>query len=149
MFIATHQEGRFCDFGNRTFCNFNLASLLIKNMPLENPERYGRIKDTIPWILGATEGKVRALDIQQELIDQEERIGVSLEELRNKLSLLANQTVETHQTLAVPLAESVALVEHIAVEHKALLQKIHEGDQSTQTNELGADEIFSSDVDFF
>lgn len=151
MFIATHQEGRFCDFGNRTFCNFKLASLLVKNMPLEHPERYGRIKDTIPWILGATDGKVTSLDKQQLLLEQEEGIERLLEDVLHRFSSL------THEIQSAPnnasafdksLGEMAELLHHVIAQHERILHQLREGD-SAQSTELGADEIFSSDVDFF
>jgi DNA-binding response OmpR family regulator len=88
-----HQQGRFIDFGCRTFVNYRQVSLLVKNMPLDNMERYGRVKDTIPFILGAVDGKVRSLDLHHTLLKHSENmsksvdaIGTTLDELTQKVT---------------------------------------------------------------
>jgi len=100
MFTAIHQEGRFCDFGRRTFCNFKLVSVLIKNMPLENPERYGRIKDVLPWVLGPADGKVGALNLHSTLVKQHEQVAVTIELLRRKLDSFAEGFSSGNKILA-------------------------------------------------
>lgn len=100
MFTAVHQEGRFCDFGRRTFCNFKLISVLVKNMPLEDPERYGRIKDVLPWILGPADGKVGALNLHSTLAKQHEQVALTIELLRRKLDAFAEGFVQGNQLLA-------------------------------------------------
>lgn len=62
-----HNEDRFIDFGCRTLVNYPQVALLIKNMPLDDREHYGRIKDIVPFALGATDAKVRMLDAEQAL----------------------------------------------------------------------------------
>lgn len=59
-------KGRFLDFNHRTIVNFDHISLLIKNMPVDNPERYGLIKDNICHLLGGADARVRALLIARE-----------------------------------------------------------------------------------
>ncbi len=54
-----HGEKRFTDFGCRTQINYSRIALLIKNMPLEDRARYGRLKDTLPFVLGAADAKSR------------------------------------------------------------------------------------------
>jgi len=110
MFLAVHREGRFCDFGNRTFCNFKLASLLIKNMPLSNPERYGRIKDSVPWIMGVVDGKVGALDMYHTLTNQHQYLSGAIRMLHDKLDELALGFGATNQAM---LESTHSLYEHI------------------------------------
>lgn len=55
-------DGRIIDFGARTLINYPKVSLLIKNMPVEDEESYGRIKDLLPIILGAVNEKLELLD---------------------------------------------------------------------------------------
>ncbi len=59
-------KGRFVDFNHRTIVNFDHISLLIKNMPVDNAERYGLIKDNICHLLGGADARVRALLVAQE-----------------------------------------------------------------------------------
>jgi DNA-binding response OmpR family regulator len=150
MFLASHNQGRFCDYGYRTFCNFKLASMLIKNMPLEEPERYGRIKDTVPWLLGATDGKVRTLNEQQSLFGEIEATQMATENLRYQFSTAVLTLERTNPELAKPMDVIYESLEKIKEHHKNIAHKarlVASGGENQ--NELGANEIFSSDVDFF
>ena len=50
-------HGRFFDFDRRTIVNYKDFSLLIKNMPLEDPERYGLLKDVLGNLCNAVEAR--------------------------------------------------------------------------------------------
>lgn len=161
MFLTIHKEGRFCDFGARTFCNFTLVSLLIKNMPLDSPERYGRIKDTVPWILGVTDGRVGALDVSNVLLGTHQKVLDTI----NGLESILNKTLEDVRVLDARLAKSdtgiqtaqvnaglvsaLSLLSDLAVEQRHVGELVENDETRKQHMGLGADEIFSSDVDFF
>jgi hypothetical protein len=159
MFLTIHKEGRFCDFGSRTFCNFTVVSLLIKNMPLENPERYGRIKDTVPWILGVTDGRIGALDVSNVLLGSHQRVVDSINGLESILQkslegarLLGAQLANSDSSIQIgqineELASALALLNELAEEQRRVGGLI-EGDDATKQNSASG-EIFSSDVDFF
>jgi len=173
MFLAVHEEGRFCDFGNRTFCNFKLASLLIKNMPLDHPDRYGRIKDTVPWIMGAVDGKVGVLDKQDELLQDASALRETLLHIADDFSGQIKALHDCHKNIeemidsiispgadfAYLKAELSACATHTDAQHTTMtmlrdLVTKHQGiiEKLTATNdkqELGSDEIFSSDIDLF
>ncbi|HOY24330.1 MAG TPA: hypothetical protein PK002_14340, partial [Cellvibrio sp.] len=161
MFLTIHKEGRFCDFGSRTFCNFALVSLLIKNMPLENPERYGRIKDTVPWILGVTDGRIGALDVSNVLLgthqkvldtinDLESILTKALEDVRLLDARLAKSDtgIDTRQ-VNLGLASALSLLNNLAREQRQVGEMVEHDEVRKQHMGLGADEVFSSDVDFF
>jgi CheY-like chemotaxis protein len=142
MFLTIHREGRFCDFGFRTFCNFKLVSLLIKNMPESAPERYGRIKDTVPWILGVTDGKVGALDTLATLLTQHEYVNNSILHLRETLS--DNKAADSSK-----LESALAQLDVLAEAQDRTASQVKADAANSQAIELSAGEIFSSDVDFF
>lgn len=149
MFLAIHQEGRFCDFGSRTFCNFKRVSLLIKNMPESNPERYGRIKDAVPWVLGAADSKVGALSMHLALVDQHQyvsdaidKLGVHTDEALQALTRDENELVNKY------LVSSQLLLQDLRKEHARVQAILNANAANSPLAEL-ADEIFSSDVDFF
>lgn len=54
-------KSRFYDFNSRTIVNYPHFSLLIKNMPLDRPERYGTLKDTLGSLGDAIEARTKAL----------------------------------------------------------------------------------------
>ncbi|MEE4246293.1 MAG: response regulator [Kangiellaceae bacterium] len=63
-------KGRFYDFNQRTQVNYSHISLLIKNMPLDDPERYGRLKDLIPAIVGCLNSRLNEIEAQENIISQ-------------------------------------------------------------------------------
>lgn len=72
------QKGRFFDFGQRTVINYSDFSLLIKNMPIEDEERYGSMKDTLGNLCTAIEAKVKFLLHQSDAEYKEEIVGTVL-----------------------------------------------------------------------
>mgnify|MGYP001556641678 FL=1 len=63
-------KSRFFDFGARTIVNFENISMLIKNMPLDDMEKYGRIKDNIAPFLSSADSRIRAIALQMEVEKQ-------------------------------------------------------------------------------
>ncbi|MCB1877753.1 MAG: response regulator [Chromatiales bacterium] len=61
------RSARFLDFGQRTLVNFPNASLLVKNMPLDDQERYGRLKDLLPILLSAANTKINVIETQRAM----------------------------------------------------------------------------------
>jgi len=71
---------RFLDFGEKTLVNYPVISLLVKNMPIDDMDKYGRVKDILPVLVAAANVKVGAFDIQHSLITQN---GEMLETFKN------------------------------------------------------------------
>ena len=85
-------SGRIHDFGSRTQINYPHISVLIKNMPLDNAERYGRIKDLLPAMLGPADAKISVINEEerkvqryQELLKSFEVVQSTFEELNTLL----------------------------------------------------------------
>lgn len=72
--LLTQLKGsdRFIDFGPRTIINYHNVSLLVKNMPIEEPEKYGAIKDNTFSLVQGLSARVTALDDQKRLIEERE-----------------------------------------------------------------------------
>jgi len=60
-------KGRFVDFGRRTLMNYDRISVLIKNMPIEDEMKYGRMKDNIGFLGDAAEARAKALEVENAL----------------------------------------------------------------------------------
>ena len=61
---VANDKGRFIDFGKRTLMNYPRVSVLIKNMPLEDEHKYGRMKDNIGFLGDAAEARASALEME-------------------------------------------------------------------------------------
>ena len=78
-----HDNGkRFIDFGSRTQINYRRVALLVKNMPLDDPETYGRYKDFLPPLVGSNDSKIQSLETEQALIGPTQEVGDSFVALK-------------------------------------------------------------------
>ena len=91
------RESRFLDFGSRTIVNYPTASLLIKNMPLDDMERYGRIKDLVPILLAAVNTKINSLATQEALTAQSLNLLDSFKLIRSNLFYLGTTIVKNRK----------------------------------------------------
>jgi len=62
---VAHDKGRFIDFGKRTLMNYERVSVLIKNMPLDDEHKYGRMKDNIGFLGDSAEARAKALEMEE------------------------------------------------------------------------------------
>jgi hypothetical protein len=85
---------RFIDFGKRTIINYPNLSLLVKNMPLDDMERYGRMKDLLCILLTAVDAKVKTIIADQALNEQSEDLMRSFGQIRSRLYYLAKTLID-------------------------------------------------------
>lgn len=55
-------KGRLFDFGEHTMVNYDHISLLIRNMPVDQPDKHGRIKDNVAVLLNGAEARLKAIE---------------------------------------------------------------------------------------
>ena len=65
VLIASREKGRIVDFGERSIFNGKHCSFLIKNMPLDDPAKYGAFKDYLAFLLDGMEGRIVALSAEE------------------------------------------------------------------------------------
>jgi len=94
LLTMLRNEKRFHDFSCRTVINYPNISLLIKNMPLDDMERYGRIKDLMPPILGAFDAKIRTMNIENALRRQSKDLNESFVEIQESVHGLADSLTD-------------------------------------------------------
>ncbi|PCJ16602.1 MAG: hypothetical protein COB04_10435 [Gammaproteobacteria bacterium] len=63
-------KGKIIDFGARTLLNFPHISLLVRNMPLQEPDNYGRLKDNLVLLTNSCEEKVKTINHEIDLQQQ-------------------------------------------------------------------------------
>lgn len=95
-------QNRFFDFGARTIINYDDFSLLIKNMPLDNSEMYGTLKDTLGNLCEAIDARVKVLlsedrSKQREIVLQ--TIEQAMEQLSGSLISIQAQNVQIIETM--------------------------------------------------
>lgn len=78
--------GRYIDFGRRTITNYGQASILIRNMPVDDEARYGAIKDNTFTLIQGMDSRIKALDKQQQLVDERESLKVLSADMHEVMS---------------------------------------------------------------
>ncbi|TAN51335.1 MAG: response regulator [Methylococcaceae bacterium] len=73
---------RIFEFKTRAIVNYERVSILINNMPVDDPERRGRIRDNIALLAEGAESRVKALEIEQRARDQQQQLLRALDSLR-------------------------------------------------------------------
>ncbi len=100
LITTLHQEpGRFRDFGKRTVTKYTRVSLLVKNMPLDKPDRYGRLKDLFPSLLGAADARIKAIDTEIALLNQTNNTALSFQQIQTTLENLADAYSDNQQQI--------------------------------------------------
>ncbi len=90
-------DKRFFDFGQRTMVSFPNVRLLVKNMPLDDMERYGRIKDLLPIVLSSVNAKISSLDAELALHSQSQQLSSSMNNIRGQFLTLSKSLTENQQ----------------------------------------------------
>ena len=113
--LEQNREGsRFVDFGRRTIINYPKVSLLIKNMPTEDPGMYGRYKDLLPHILEATNAKIQDMEESEQAIEQVAHIGQVCDDIAQQLVFLdMHHSTQSDNFRQLLVAEEVANLEQL------------------------------------
>ena len=114
MELARHKE-RFYDFGARTVINYDDFSLLIKNMPLDDKDRYGRLKDTLGTLCNAIETKVNGLIKDTRAVQIKEILAMvqsAMDEIDNTFNNIQQQNVAAIEKL---MHDTEAAVMHLGL----------------------------------
>jgi CheY-like chemotaxis protein len=98
---------RFFDFGSRTIVNHQEISLLVKDMPLDDMERYGRIKDLLPVLLSAVNTKYSILITELALKSQSEKLLSSFGKIRTSFYYLVKNLIENQNQSTEVLSRMV------------------------------------------
>ncbi|THB63830.1 MAG: response regulator [Gammaproteobacteria bacterium] len=68
------ERGRIFEIGTKLFVNFENITLFVKDMPSDNPEQKGRIKDLLPIMLNGANAKI--LSIESVIALRKKRMGL-------------------------------------------------------------------------
>ncbi len=76
--IELHEKlsatGRIVDFSPRTMISYGDVSLLIKNMPVADPDKYGRIKDNGALIVEGAQARIKGMRAESTVSQQQEAL---------------------------------------------------------------------------
>jgi CheY-like chemotaxis protein len=98
--------GRIFEFHNRSVHNFERVTLMIQNLPLDQPEYCGRLRDNLSTAAQNADARLKAIETSEANLRSQAGIQQALEGLSSTLSFLRTAETRDH-------AESVALISEL------------------------------------
>lgn len=86
---------RIFEFKTRAIVNYERVSILVNNMPADDPERRGRIRDNIALLAEGAESRAKALEIEHRARDQQQQLLHALDSMHSTLRRLRAQQEQT------------------------------------------------------
>jgi CheY-like chemotaxis protein len=126
LLMECRDKGRYVDFGKRSIMNYGGVSLLVKNMPVDDPKKYGAIKDNVFSLLQGADARIQALDNLYSLELERALVTRMASQMRHVMST----TDESYQRVMRQIA---AVVEAMAegVEHSVQFLGLDEYQERT------------------
>ncbi|RRS10675.1 response regulator [Pseudoalteromonas sp. J010] len=105
LFEILHTKGRLHEFTNRILVNYPWLSILILNMPSDDQEKHGRLRDHICFIASVTEQQLLAILTKRKLTRQREDLEAAITMVQGKfksmISLLDKNRQENEKVFRV------------------------------------------------
>jgi len=114
LFEMLKNKGRLHEFSHRILVNYELISLLILNMPDHDPDKHGRIRDHVCFIVSVTEQQLRAIMTKKMLESQQAKLNTVASTVHSKfhgLISLLNDNRQNNEKVFKQLQKE--LEEHI------------------------------------
>jgi hypothetical protein len=99
--------GRIFEMGSRAVVNFDQVSLLVENLPVDDPDKVGRLRDHLAVLAESADMRMAALDATAERDLQKLGIEAALGELKSALQNVSNDASERNLTSQNVLLESI------------------------------------------
>ncbi|MBZ2193437.1 response regulator [Pseudoalteromonas arctica] len=110
LFEMLKNKGRLHEFSHRILVNYELISLLILNMPDHDPDKHGRIRDHVSFIVSVTEQQLRAIMTKKMLESQQAKLNAVASTVHSKfhgLISLLNDNRQNNEKVFKQLQEEL------------------------------------------
>lgn len=94
---------RIFDYGSRTVVNFPHVTVLIKNMPLEDEDRYGRMKDNSALLIEGAEHRIQALANELAVRKRQQRLAAAMRSAQGELAEIRTDYARNQSEIATTL----------------------------------------------
>lgn len=98
ILLKAKDKGRIYDSKEMSIFNYEVVSLFVKNMPLDDEVRYGEIKDIACYLLDSVEARILNLNTELEILKQKsylmsiiEYVSSTFEDINKNMSTLREQ----------------------------------------------------------
>lgn len=105
------ESGRYIDFGKRTICNYDKVSLLIKNMPVGEPDKYGSIKDNTFCLVQGLNARIHALEDQYRIQQERDALTRLSSDVHNVMHTLKDAYQEVMRSIVSQVETASNLVQ--------------------------------------
>ncbi len=148
VFREAKNQQRIIDIGNKSIFNASVTSMLIKNMPIEDPSRYGNLKDQICLLLNCIDARVKALNTSNKNDKQNEHIkivgnviGKMVEDMKKNSLNLSKEFEEVIIGLEMNVSSDLLRFNLLQEEEDSLMKHINTTIKSTS-------KLFDKSVEF-
>lgn len=86
LFEMLKNKGRLHEFSHRILVNYEMISLLILNMPDQDPDKHGRIRDHVCFVVSVTEQQLRAIINKRKLTEQQQKLESAVKIMHQKFN---------------------------------------------------------------
>lgn len=88
LFEILKSKGRLHEFTSRILVNYEDLSVLILNMPEDDEEKHGRIRDHVCFIVSVTEQQLLSILTRSELVQQQDNLSDVIDMVHGKFTAL-------------------------------------------------------------
>jgi CheY-like chemotaxis protein len=99
--------GRIFEMGSRAVINFDHVSLLVENLPVNDPEKVGRLRDHLAVLAESADMRMATLDAAIERDLQKQGIEAALDELKAAMQQATRHSSASHHKGQAALLESI------------------------------------------
>lgn len=99
--------GRIFELGTRAIINFEHVSLLVENLPVDDPEKVGRLRDHLAVLAESADMRTAALDAVNERSQQKLAVEATLAELQNAMQQINSRAAGGLRKSQTDLLESI------------------------------------------
>ncbi len=104
-------KGRFFDFNSRTIMNYEHSSILVRNMPVDDENRYGVIKDILGALGNGAEERLYTIILEKSMVSNREQVIALIQETfksinyqymlrsRGATEIMESMIKDVHQTI--------------------------------------------------
>jgi len=93
---SVNRQHRIIDYGAKTLLNDEHVTILVKNMPLDKHDEYGRYKDNLAILIEGTEARCRAIELALQL-QAERKHGITTLSGKSQVKLVELKELINHQ----------------------------------------------------
>lgn len=104
--------GRYVDFGSRTVINFDRVSMLIKNMPVDDVDKYGSIKDNTFALIQGLNARVIALEDKFKLEQEKETLKKLSSDIQGVIHVIKSSYQEVMKDIASTVENTAEKIQY-------------------------------------